>query len=79
MVQLVVVCLYDIVNYVIKDTLIDFYNYQKGIQLEEEDSNIRILTKNIGDVVLSFTSAYGATILQNPTAPATNMITEELQ
>lgn len=70
---------YDIVNYVIRDTLIDFYNYEKGIQLEEEDTNIKILTKTIGDFVLSFTSMYGSTILQNPTAPATNMISQELQ
>ena len=73
-------CLYyDMLNYVILDSLIDFYHYEMDIVLTEDDERIMHFAEFIAKVILNFIRNKGQTFLNNPWENATQTFNELLQ
>lgn len=55
----------DILNYVVLDTLYDFYNYDIGINVEESDIGLLKFADFITDILIKFTHSNGMHYLDN--------------
>ncbi|KAA3611081.1 MAG: hypothetical protein D8M58_13990 [Calditrichaeota bacterium] len=73
-------CLYhDVMNYVVIDALLDFYNYEMGVVLHEKDPKLIKLATFTMDHIISFTQANGPKLLEKPNDLATDLFTKDLQ
>jgi len=63
----------DILNYVVLDTLYDFYNYDIGINVEESDIGLLKFADFITDILIKFIYTNGQEFLGNAKDSATNM------
>jgi hypothetical protein len=63
----------DILNYVVLDTLYDFYNYDIGINVEESDIGLLKFADFITDILVKFIYSNGQIYLENAREPATNL------
>lgn len=63
----------DILNYVVLDSLFDFYNYDIGINLDETDFGLLQFADFIMDILYKFIRQNGHTYLNKPTEPAINL------
>jgi len=72
-------CLYnDIMNYVVLDSLIDYYNYEMGVILHEKDKNLSQLAVFIMDSVIRIIRVNGKHLLQSPQENASDLFNEIL-
>jgi hypothetical protein len=73
-------CLYhDVMNYVVVDALLDFYNYEMGVVLHEKDRKLNKLSLFTMEHIISFTQKNGPKLLQKPNDLATDLFTKDLQ
>lgn len=73
-------CLYhDVMNYVVIDALLDFYNYEMGVILHEKDRKLNRLATFIMDYIIHFIYRNGERLLSNPTETATDLFSRDLQ
>lgn len=73
-------CLYhDVMNYVVVDAVLDFYNYEMGVIMHEKDRKLNKLSTFIMDKIIQFTHAHGAKLLNNPSEIATDLFSKDLQ
>jgi len=73
-------CLYhDVMNYVVIDALLDFYNYEMGIVLHEKDRRLNNLTHFLMANIINFTEVNGSKLLNNPNELATDLFQKDLQ
>jgi len=63
----------DILNYVVLDTLYDFYNYDVGINVEESDIGLLKFADFITDILINFIYSNGQNLLDNAKESATNV------
>ncbi len=72
-------CLFhDVMSYVIVDVLIDFYNYELVVEVDENDPEISKLALFIMDSILAFTHKNGPLLLKMPGDPAMDDFNEIL-
>ncbi len=70
-------CLHhDMFNYVIIDSLIDFYNYEMGTVLDEDDERLVSFADYIVRVILGFIKTRGQVYLTNPKENASDSFNE---
>ena len=62
----------DILNYVVLDTLYDFYNYDIGINVEESDIGLLKFADFITDILINFIYSNGQNLLDNAKESATS-------
>jgi hypothetical protein len=62
----------DILNYVVLDTLYDFYNYDIGINVEESDIGLLKFADFITDILINFIYSNGKNLLDNAKESATS-------
>lgn len=73
-------CLYhDVMNYVVIDALLDFYNYEMGIVLHEKDRRLNNLTHFLMANIITFTEINGVKLLNSPNELATDLFQQDLQ
>lgn len=73
-------CLYhDVMNYVVIDALLDFYNYEMGIVLHEKDRRLNNLVHFLMDHIINFTENNGPKLLNNPNELATDLFQQDMQ
>ena len=73
-------CLYhDVMNYVVLDALLDFYNYEMGVILHEKDRKLNKLATFIMEYVIQFIYRNGEKLLSNPNETATELFSRDLQ
>lgn len=73
-------CLYhDVMNYVVIDALLDFYNYEMGVILHEKDRKLNRLATFIMDYVIKFIYRNGEHLLSNPNETAIDLFSKDLQ
>jgi len=73
-------CLYfDILNYVVLDTLLDFYSYEVSLTLNEENVRVMELAENVMKVILSFIRLKANKYLKEPQESATALFDQLLQ
>lgn len=73
-------CLYhDVMNYVVIDALLDFYNYEMGVVLHEKDRKLNKLAIFVMDHIISFTQENGPKLLQKPNDLAADLFKKDLQ
>jgi len=63
----------DILNYVVLDTLYDFYNYDVGINVEESDIGLLKFADFITDILIKSIYTNGQSLLNNAKESATNL------
>jgi hypothetical protein len=56
----------DILNYVVLDTLYDFYNYEVGLELDDADDGLMQFADSITMMLEKFIETRGQTLLANP-------------
>lgn len=56
----------DLMNYVIKDNLIDFYSYTIDLECSEEEPQIMHLANFILPIIMRFTMEHGSSYLKEP-------------
>ena len=66
---------HDIINYVIKDTIIDFYSHFSGIHFQEDNPAINKLADFIADSIIELTLAQGPQLLKEPYRKAVQFTT----
>ena len=69
----------DILNYVVLDSIIDFYNYELGIILNESDNNLLDLAEFILNKIVHFVRFKGQRFLENHTENASNYFDDLIQ
>ncbi len=73
-------CLYhDVMNYVVIDVLLDFYNYEMGVVLHEKDRKLNNLAHFVMDHIILFTRTNGPKLLAKPADLATDLFNKDLQ
>jgi len=73
-------CLYhDVMNYVVIDALLDFYNYEMGIVLHEKDRRLNNLTHFLMANIINFTEVNGVKLLNSPNDLATELFQQDMQ
>jgi len=73
-------CLYsDLLNYVVLDSIIDFYNYEMGIILNESDERILSFSDFCMKIILSVIKEKGQKLLTMPTESAGSLFEDLLQ
>lgn len=73
-------CLYaDLLNYVVLDSLLDFYNYEIGLVMEDNDLVLTSMTEFIMDIIISFTKNKGQKWLQNRDENASDLFERHIQ
>lgn len=73
-------CLYhDVLNYVVLDAILDFYNYEMGIILHEKDRRLTKLSLFVMELIINFTRKNGATLLAKPNELATELFVTMLE
>jgi hypothetical protein len=63
----------DILNYVVLDTLYDFYNYEIGLDLDDTDIGLMQFADFITVILEKFVESRGQSLLKNPKEPATGL------
>lgn len=63
----------DILNYVVLDTLFDFYNYEIGLDLDDADIGLMQLADFITVIMEKFIESKGQTYLISPKEPASDL------
>ena len=63
----------DILNYVVLDTLFDFYNYEIGLDLDDADIGLMQFADFITVILQKFVESKGQTLLSNPKEPASDL------
>lgn len=63
----------DILNYVVLDTLFDFYNYDIGVDIEETDLGLLKFADFITDIIERFFRSYGHKYLDKPEDSAAHL------
>lgn len=63
----------DILNYVVLDTLFDFYNYDIGISVDESDLGLLTFADFITDILVKFIYSNGQNYLENAKESATSL------
>ncbi len=72
-------CLYqDLMNYVVMDSLLDFYNYELGIVLNEKDKKLLKTARFIIENILLFIRNHAQELLQNPNECASDKFNDVL-
>lgn len=56
----------DVLNYVVVDSIVDFYNYELGVILDEGDQRLRRLSEKVIDIIVSIVKTKGRECLTNP-------------
>ncbi len=69
---------HDVMTYVVADTIIDFYNFEIGLQLEEGDDQLKKLNQFIMNVIIRFIYKKGPELLNAPNELATDLFDEVL-
>jgi hypothetical protein len=69
----------DILNYVVLDTLFDFYNYEIGLDLDDKDIGLIQFADFITDIIVKFIEKNGKTYLMKPHEPASTLFSLMLQ
>ncbi len=73
-------CLYyDVMNYVVMDALLDFYNYEMGVVLHEKDRKLNQLATFVMEQIISFIQKNGPNLLEKPTDLASDLFAKDLQ
>ncbi len=73
-------CLYsDVLNYVVLDSIIDFYNYEMGIILNESDERILTFADFCMKIILSVIKEKGQKLLNAPNESAGSLFEDLLQ
>jgi hypothetical protein len=73
-------CLYlDLMNYVVLDTLIDFYNYELNVVLDESDLNLLRFAEFIMDIILDLIKQKGQHLLARPQENAGGLFEDSLK
>ncbi len=73
-------CLYtELLNYVVLDSLLDFYNYELGVVMDEKDHDVIILAEFIMKVIMNFIRTKGQKWLQTPEESAGEQFDRYLQ
>ncbi len=68
----------DILNYVVLDSLFDFYNYDIGINLDETDLGLLQFADFIMDILFRFIRSNGHPVLSRPSESAINLFNKLL-
>jgi hypothetical protein len=63
----------DILNYVVLDTLFDFYNYEIGLDLDDADIGLMQFADFITVIMEKFIESKGQTLLLSPKEPASDL------
>jgi len=63
----------DILNYVVLDTLFDFYNYEIGLDLDDADIGLMQFADFITVILEKFIESRGQTLLTSPKEPASDL------
>jgi hypothetical protein len=63
----------DVLNYVVLDTLYDFYNYDIGINIDESDLGILKFADFITDILIKFIYSHGQIYLESANESATHL------
>jgi hypothetical protein len=63
----------DILNYVVLDTLFDFYNYEIGLDLDDADIGLMQFADFITVILEKFIESKGQPLLTNPKEPASEL------
>lgn len=72
-------CLFhDVMSYVVVDVLIDFYNYELVVEIDDNDPKLNTLSLFIMESILKFTEKNGPLILRKPEDPAIDDFNEIL-
>jgi len=69
----------DLMNYVVLDTLIDFYNYEMRIILDETDIRLLTLADYIMNIITDFTRTKGQLLLNTPQENAGDLFKDSLK
>jgi hypothetical protein len=69
----------DILNYVVLDTLFDFYNYEIGLDLDDKDIGLIQFADFITDIIEKFIEKNGKLFLENPHESASALFRMILQ
>jgi hypothetical protein len=69
----------DIFNYVVLDSLYDFYNYDIDLQIKDSDPGLVYFAEYITNIILQFLENIGKFYLKNPDESATNLFDNLLQ
>ncbi len=73
-------CLYtELLNYVVLDSLLDFYNYELGVVMDEKDHDIIVLVEFIMKVIMNFIRTRGQKWLATPDETAGEQFDRYLQ
>jgi len=73
-------CLYaDLLNYVVLDSLLDFYNYEMGLVMEDGNMVLTRMAEFIMDIIISFTKNKGQKWLQNRDENASDLFERHIQ
>ncbi len=73
-------CLYaDVLNYVVLDSILDFYNYEMGVILNESDERILSFADFCMKIILSVIKEKGQKLLNAPTENAGSLFEDLLQ
>lgn len=73
-------CFYlDIMNYVVLDTLIDFYNYEMDVIFDESDLRLMRLAEFIMEIIVDFTRKKGRQLLDTPQENAGDRFKDSMQ
>jgi len=63
---------HDLTNYVVKDTLVDFYTYFVKIEIDEDNPELKKMAHFIVENIVKFTIKNGAELLKEPYKVADN-------
>ena len=69
----------DILNYVVLDTLYDFYNYEIGLDLDDADIGLMQFADFITVILEKFVESRGQSLLKNPKEPAIGLFENILE
>ncbi|HHM01894.1 MAG TPA: hypothetical protein ENJ15_02705 [Caldithrix abyssi] len=69
---------HDVMTYVVADTIIDFYNFEIGLQLEEGDEQLKKLNQFVMNVIIRFIHKNGPELLTAPNELAGDLFDEVL-
>lgn len=69
----------DILNYVVLDTLFDFYNYEIGLELDDADIGLMQFADFITVILEKFIESHGRTFLISPKDPASELFEAMLE
>lgn len=66
---------HDLMNYVVKDTLIDFYTYFENVETNEDDPVLLNMATFIVGIIIRFTTTQGGKLLSEPDKKVDSILT----